>query len=299
MSLLVAKQEPTEERFIVSIDSRDRDMVRHPNQNSYQVSLPSEYRSIKQIKMLSAEFCNLQYAITSNNNRIVMKEDPTPVAAPLLTGMTTLIREGNYTGTQFAAEIQQTVNADLVTAGSGANIHVTYDMITRKLSFTDNGGPGVMTFLLDSSKVGNAQNAAPLPDNTVYPGGDNLMWREMGFTDLSADLVISAIAAAPTVPPEQVHIFRDRYCIMEIANPKILRGAMRTTRPHFEVFAKIVFDDEPGHLFGNFYHFVSSPMVFLRVMRLSNIAFRFKRPNGEMVDFHNHEHSFTLEIISG
>lgn len=287
---------------MVSVDSRDRDVDHYPLQNEYSIRMPSEYRSIKQIKLLSAEFCNMQYAITSKNNRIVYSEDA--AGAPLLTGISSFLKEGNYTGSQFAAEIQSTINHDLFIAGSAATIEVSFDVTTRKMTYIDKHPLGVFTFLFDTAKavpIGAtpSQYYAPHADGTPYVGGDNFMWREMGFTDLAVDQIVSADATLPTVSPNMAYIFRDRYVIMEIASPKIISGAMRTTRPHYEVFAKIVFDDEPGNLFGNFYHFVSSPMEFHRVMRLTDIAFRFKRPDGDLVDFHNHEHSFTLEILTG
>ena len=199
------------------------------------------------------------------------------------------LKEASYTGTEFADELKSSIEAAIVTAGGTATVDVVYDGTTRKLSFVELtvGVPNI-TFMIDSSQVGNGSYVS-----------DTLMWEAMGFTDISADIVLSEDPLAPTTAPEMVKIPKDPYLIMEITFPRIMRGRMRSTGEHREVFAKISFDRAPGEFFGSIYQFVSLPVVFHKIMRLERIGFRFLRPNGDLYDMHNQEHSFAVEFITG
>ena len=141
------------ERYILSIDSKDRDQKEYPNPNNYQVELPHEYRRIRRITLLSAEFQNTQYAIDSSNDTFVVTYIPNTNAdavSGVLDEVVDIVQlqHGTYTGTSFAHQIESTVNESPQFNGQGANttthpingmFSCTFNTETRKLLFSHSG----------------------------------------------------------------------------------------------------------------------------------------------------------------
>lgn len=272
------------EKFILHVDSRDRDVTMYPDQNEYRIPLPTEYRNIYRVSMLTAEFDHATYAIDSTNNVFVMQNEG--AGNPVI--MT--LAEGTYTGQEFADEIANTVDANFTNSMS-----VEFRPPQRKLYFSHptiqaSANP-ILRFMIQDSK-----------DSTTLSFSENLMWEAMGLDGVDANPDVNETwvvgSRVPYAAPETVKIAPDRYVIMNVAFPRIFQGRMSSTGPHPKVFAKIIFDEHSNEPIGNVYDFVSSPVCFVSVMRVKFISFQFVRPNGALHDFHNQEHSFTLEFLT-
>lgn len=263
------------ERFTLHIDSRNRNIIEFPNQNEYRIKLPAEYRAITKISLITAEFDSTHYAINSRNNQFAVEE--------LFGGNPQIItlKEGTYTGSSFATEIADSIDAEFA---NGAI--VVFDADTRKLSFRHTDAAGMVLAIADSRVPTDPQFLT------------NPMWEAMGLESLTANQNVNA-DLDPLVPftaPLMVKIDSPRYLIMNVTFPRIFQGRMRSSGLHQAIFAKIIFDSDTA--IGNVYDFVSSPVVFDKIMRVNFIGFRFELPDGNLYDFHNHEHSFTLEFIT-
>lgn len=92
-------------------------------------------------------FPNAVYPINEYNNQIYFAEDGGALIISTITS-------NNYTGTQFAAEIQTQMNAD-----GGHTYAVTYDSQSKKISFVVTGG------------------------NCAFIAGENNAYEEMGVND--------------------------------------------------------------------------------------------------------------------
>lgn len=264
------------EKFVLHVDSRNRDTTLFPNQNEYRIRLPAEYRGVYKISMLTQEFQSTHYAIDSTNNQFAVA----PSGVPFTPGTEAILslKEGTYTGSSFNTELASTINV----WQSGTSVN--YDADTRKLSFFQSA-PGFQ-FLVASSKD---------PDSVAYVA--NPMWEAMGLNSLTVDTDMPfAVGADPFTAPETIKIDQDRYLIMNVTFPRIFQGRMQSTGNHRHIFAKILFDSESS--IGDVYDFVSAPVSFDNLIRINYLGFRFERPNGDLYDFHNQEHSFTLEFIS-
>ena len=341
----IAKED--HERYVLSVDSADRDKAMFPNQNNYRINIPHEYRRIRRISLLSAEFENTQYVIDSDNDKFVVTytEDTTAGTTPI-TGIVAM-QHGTYTGASFAAQIESEINqfpafknAPIRPIASSAG--VTYDADTRKLSVVNSGVDTIAIPNITPVIVFDVLASQDVHDTTGRYS-PNLMWDAMGYTQKHIDFpnapviairrtvapivtpaavaasivarsafwlaqditdstwpVSSAVVADPSlgIAPETVNITPDRYAILEVSFPSIMQGAMRTTGNHHATFAKIIFADvDDNSPFGNIYDFISAPVVFQMVNRLNHIGFKLKRPNGNLYSTHNHDHSFTIEIL--
>ena len=387
------------ERYILSVDSNNRNKMSYPNQNDYQIELPHEYRRIRRVTLLSAEFTNTQYAIDTSNDTFVVTYKPDTDPASSFGGLvdedevvsTIQLQHGSYTGISFASRIEKQINEDTnfndnaLTNSKPINgmLGVSFDSDTRKLAFSHSGndmnGVGVRPWIrfdvlasqneYDTSAV-RARVGYVTADDLLahYDPDQNLLWEAMGFTqklsdydgintdlprapsvrklsltpdpvrqrnfeidpeylrphrtapvvtqvdvdsdiknrtdffdalDFADTLVPAAtVPAAPLVPPQTVNITPDRYAVLEVTVPSIMQGSLRTTGNHHKAFAKIIFrDDDQSFPFGNIYDFISSPVDFQMVGRINHIGFRLLRPNAELYDTHNHDHSFSLEIL--
>lgn len=266
------------DRYILSINSGDRDKDQFPNPNSYGITMPIECRNIRKVELRTVEFTETQYAITALNNVLAFDRNGT---VTLIT-----IKEGTYTGESLATELTLQMGA---AAPGGGGVSVTYDADTGKLSFNS-------TVALDIMRVASSI----IPGNANY--SETLIWTVLGLGQQTTDVTLPAPPAV-FIPDQQINLMPDRCLFMEVSFPRILQGHMRTTNQHHQAFAKILFSTNSVIRFDGFiqtdpYDFVSAPVVFQNIMRLEHIRFEFKRPNGDLYDFHFQDHSFTLRITT-
>jgi len=264
------------DRYLLSIDSSDRNIIQYPNANKYGIELPHEYRGIRRIQLLTTEFTCTQYAISNTNNIIVVSHDSGASYSALT------VTPGTYNGTQLALKLA-TLLATIWIGGAS----VEFSEVTNKLTFGTSSALGV-----DVLGVAASQD----PTNAAFQSS-GLIWNTIGMGRETTNPVVDMIGPVEYVTLDRVNLDCDRYIIMEITFPRIMQGFMRTTGEHHNCFAKIIFDS-PGSVFSNVYDFVSAPVKFQKISRLTHIEFTFRRPNGNLWDFHNQNHSFTLQITT-
>lgn len=266
------------------VDSGDRDLVQYPNSNSYAINLPMELRNIKKLELRSVHFVNAQYAITDNNNIVVIRREDTVGLVDIITKVA--IQNGTYTGAALATQLQSQLGA---APPGGGGINITFDEDTGQLQFSRTAGTKTDTLLIASSQISGD------PASSM-----NLMWDNLGLGSRTADFELTS---TPEAAGEIIDSGPDRSLIMEIGFPNILQGHMRSTSNHQQHFATILFDTDSKTHFEGFVDsrttdFVSQAVDFRNIGRLQFIRFIFRRPNGDLVDFGNYEHSFSLRITT-
>lgn len=268
------------DRYIMNVYSGDRDKSVWPESYEYEIIMPAEFRSIRRISLLTAEFQSTEYVIKAGNNHLLV--DTTPTNVQVVT-----IPDGNYTPPDFAIALASALNA---LPAPYPNVAVAYSSTSRKLSVT--AGAGGLQLLLNDSITPGATGYTPANAGTY-------IWDNMGLTDKSLNLTI--LAAATLRLPDFCNLKEDRFIMMEIEKPSIMTGHMKSTGQHYQPFAKIIFDSDSDSNFPadcSVYDFVSSPVEFRNIGKIDRIKFRYRRPNGDIYDFHRVEHSFTLEFIT-
>lgn len=269
------------DKYLMAVWSGDRDKALWPTASEYELIMPAEYRSVRRVSLLTAEFQSTEYVIGPGNNNMIVA-----TAGPANNTVVTL-PDGNYTPPDFAIALSAALNA---LPAPFPNVAVAYSSTSRKLSVT--AGAGGLLFMLNDSITPGATAYTPANANTY-------IWDNMGFTDKSANVSIAALASLQL--PDFVDLKEDRFLIMEIEQPVIMTGHMQTTGQHYNAFAKVIFDGDSSANFPadcSVYDFVSSPVEFRNIGKISRLKFRFRRPNGRVYNFHNIEHSFTLEFIT-
>ncbi len=264
-------------QYIVTIDSRDRDVQQYPNANDYCITMPSEYRNVSMIELRTVEFVSTQYAIDSTNNQIAIRRLPGPIDT-LIT-----LKEGTYTGPSLATELSLQLG-DAPPGGGG--ISVVYDPDTGKYMFSTTV-VGDELLIIDST----------IPGTPTY--SENLVWANIGLGQEQLDLTLP-VAPIEFVTSERIDIAPDRYMIMEVLAPMIVQGRIKSTSNHHHAFAKIIFDSDTVNrdVQTRATGFVSQPATFQNIVRLERMHFRFVRPNGNLYNMHHINHSFTLRITT-
>ncbi len=269
------------EDYFLMIRSADRDMALFPNSNAYRINMPMTTRNITRVALRSVEFTETQYAVTTTNNIIVISRGGTVTAVAL--------KEGTYLGASLASELSTKLSE--AAPGLGA-VSVTYDADNGKLTFSSSIANDIL--LVAASQLAGGPNFF-----------DNLGWDVVGLGQRATDLPLPDTGAGdtPVLAPEQINITPDAYLTMEVLWPQIITGHMRSTTAQLNPFAKIIFSTDNERRFDGFIQtrpsdFVSAPAKFLRIGVLDHMSFRFTRPNGDLYDFHHHEHSFTLQITT-
>lgn len=274
---LISRQKsyPEAQRYVLHISSADRDIVKYPSASDYAIDLPTRYRNVKMMTMLSPEFCNEQYVISESNNALLVND-------AALGGIDTIVTipSGSYTPTSLAAALVIAIDATAVITGVTT---IVYNTDTRKYTIS-NSGAGIALLIAASQDVGTINN--------------NLIWGNLGFLDKSSTPIAAAAGATSIVSTGVVNLKRDAYLMLEIVDRNIATGRMDSTGQHATPFAKIIFDPTSTTTTSSgVYSFVPMAVTFSNISVIKYLKFSVRRPNGDYVDHNGVEHSFTLEFV--
>lgn len=237
------------------------------------VSSPSRYtvkfpgvRNVKMLRLLTAEMPNTQYVINHKNRWVDFFDTLTATAysAPLYLG--------TYTSTSLSNEINTRMN-DVMGAGFGVNFTVSYNSVTQKFIITRMGG-------------------------TTF----QLLWRTgpNGFvnTNMSAAPVLGWSIASDTATaitltsPGLVNLAGENFCNLCIKG----YPAMGTSEAIGDVFAKIIWNQIPRNVCFN--SFASNAIIYPNAKSyIDNFEVSFVEFNGQLYDFNNADHSFSVEFF--
>jgi len=123
-----------EKRHLYHFDSRNRNKILYPEQNSYKIILKKTYTNVVAIKLKSSEFINSQQLIRNTpfnlKNNILkwqMGDNGEPDDGNVYT---TTLTPGNYSASQLSLLIQNSMNSVIRTNGKLNNYNVTIDVVT-------------------------------------------------------------------------------------------------------------------------------------------------------------------------
>ena len=262
----------------MNVQSENRDKTKYPNANEYEIDLPTHYRNVHTVTLLTAEFQNEQYVISASNNKLLVD------AAVIATPDVVTITPGTYTATALATALETAIDA---APSIGVGTSVVYNSSTKKYTVSHAGASG-LTFLVAASQTSTDPNY----DQSI---ANQLIWESIGFFDSTTNPVALPASATSFDSDGVVNLEPDRFVIMEIIHRNILVGRMDSTAPHANPFAKIMYDPETNCT--DVYSFVPMTVVFPTISRIQKLRFRFRRPNGDFIDHNGVNHSFTLEFV--
>lgn len=129
-NLIERKQNFTLNRKIVYIDTNDRDVIRFPNNNNFQISLPQTYNYVESIRLLYIQTSSNVYNISSylQNNILYFRNNTNNNIEKII------ILDGCYNNETLVAAIKNQLENNIILQ----NISVKYSKVTNKIYFIIN-----------------------------------------------------------------------------------------------------------------------------------------------------------------
>jgi hypothetical protein len=105
---VLAQPGSTSRHVRIVLDSRERNVSLFPNPNAYEINLVHDIHNVSHIRLISSDFPFNTYTINASNNRLYVAYNDT---------VTTVVLDiGNYTETELATELGNSMNAAVGTA---------------------------------------------------------------------------------------------------------------------------------------------------------------------------------------
>tara|TARA_Y100000389_G_scaffold182124_2_gene198460 strand:+ start:33 stop:983 length:951 start_codon:yes stop_codon:yes gene_type:complete len=294
-NLINRLQNYTLNRKIISIESDDREISKWPNSNEFEVAFPQIYNNIESIRLLNINIPNKLYNIASNLENNKMQLDNSNI----------IITDGIYNIQLLTDKLNSIFNYQ------GLDYSANYYEYIHKIIITSNN-EFTLDFNIDSS------NNCDINSNSKY--NKYGLGTILGFNDLSvnskllsnteySELISINDFSYIIVPPNQCNLGENRYIYMEIENfntcdeliPNLSSNINYFNRNNGKVnsyFAKIPIINNSNNqsLSGKSNYTESLSYYQPPIKKMSKLKFKFRYHNGTLVDFHNYNISFDLEI---
>jgi hypothetical protein len=261
------------------VDSRDRNPL--STQSQYTVKLPKTYENVYAVTLKSAEVPYSWYTFSEARGNLTFRVSTDGVLYSTVT-----LPEGNYTTASFAAALETELK-DIA-----PQFTVTYSAVTNTLTIEKSNGEFYFDFRGDQTQsAGCAGQSVVTPTSTYWGLGYYMGFEKKLYTSTSRTLTS---AFAVTVNP-------DNYILMELDFINKEDETAIDSRLSGRVdgcFAKLPINGNSGDVI--FFRELCCPLNRsvmtppLGQLRTLNIKWRFH--DGRLVDFHNLDHSFTLEF---
>ena len=268
-------------RKTLLVDSRDRLPSQTPTK--YTVNLPKVYENVYSVALRSAEIPFTWYVFSAANGNTTMHVS----GAGSGNTVAVTIPDGNYTSDTIVTAL----NAAFASAGRSA-ITCVYDTVTSKLVFTSTSGDFVFRFSgypQQSATCGSPQ--IQTPTSSWWGLGYFLGFNQVDQTSSSSTLSSNFI----------VQLNAYNYILMELDFINKEDETSYDGRLSGRVdgcFAKIPITGNTNDII--FYRDVCTPMnrsvMSPPLSQLKSLSVKFRFHNGQLINFNNVDHSFTLEF---
>jgi hypothetical protein len=119
----------------VLVDSQDRNIESYPNQTSYRLELPTVYKQVKKVRLLSMEVSSSFYIFRSEYNNTTLhigiynSFNTAPLALQEI-----ILPDGNYDINTIGTELTSLLNANTLFSSQGVTFNVSVDQTTFLLN---------------------------------------------------------------------------------------------------------------------------------------------------------------------
>lgn len=257
-------------KHILSIDSRDRDFSLYPSSNKYKILLPVEYKNVVSVKLKGIELPLSYYVFSAAYENTRLRVNIYNGATIESTADIT-IPDGNYN----IIILEETLKGLLETAFPAYVFTVTVDPISLKLLISNDAG----------KQIGI--------DTTVFVNNASSGWGLGYYLGFQKNVVLKA---ANIVSPNMVVLNPYNYMLLQL-NPEF-NLLDETGGNHKSAFAKIPLNTNKfDYIFREEQCCAYNEALFnppLGKLEKLDIVWRFH--DGNLVQFNNTEHSFTLQL---
>ena len=225
--LIERLQNFTLDRKILSIDTNDRDKLRWPNANEFEVSLPQTYTNVESIRLLNIQIPNKLYNISEHlqNNKMIIKCNSDKFMITL--------EDGYYNNSNICKTIENKILKNFTEFPVG-DFSVNFNVVSQKPHFISKTKDFSLIFF-DSDIFYNSSSISPC-NNNVYDqhsnwglgyilGFDDKNWVEShAVTDnLNSDIFFyyntTQLGLQPIeviIPPKQTELNQNQFIYLEI-----------------------------------------------------------------------------------
>lgn len=251
----------------LTIDSRDRDYDASPSPSQYRIMLPRKYRRVTGARLLTAEIPSSFYVFRSDAGNTTM----TMTVASSTEIIT--IPDGNYNAESFAITLEDALREIFI-----LEWHVSIDQRTLKLTISNDDN---VEFTIESW-------------NSIQP----TQWGLGYYAGFDKNVTYTSTNSTIT-SPKPVNLNPVTYIILDIQElNNIDEGGVHGTVVGGRAFAKI-----PVQVDSFQYAFLDmgvlqSPLVSMNpeLPTLDRLHITMRYHDGTLVNFHDIEHSLSLEI---
>ena len=248
------------------VDSRDRNISKHPSPSSYEIILLSNILDVVSLELMLAEVPFSRYLIHSNNNTLHFN------------GSDIVIENGDYE--HDITKIIAALNTQFTSAGAG--ITVTLNSNNNKLKFTSNSA---FTLNFEGDSITYSQN------NTDIMMKKNSIGRLLGFEIQNYTSQLNSSSQHEIVTPYPFSIATDNYIIMRLNRAKVYTA---NDKPADDCFA-IIHNRTNGEPSNDYVSSVvknfNPPLASFEKLNIS-----FYDYYGNKYDFNNKDHHLELKF---
>ncbi len=262
-------------KHILLVDSNHRDRSKYPSPTSYRVELPSVYKQVKTVRLMSAEIPMSFYVFTSAKGFTTLHIGVYNASSTSKQALQTIqIPDGNYTIDTIKSTLTAKLNANAFFTSEGLQFTVTIDPTTYLLSITS------------TRKI--------YVDTTSYSAsGPDINWGLEYFLGFEKNKVTEGTPSCTGVNVIKLNPYN--YILLDIEEVNGMDECGRATNT---AFAKIPMNANSFDTVMISQDMCTYNTSYLNpyISKLSNLTVIWRTYDMNPVDFNDADHSFTLEL---
>ena len=271
-------------KHVVVIDSLDRNVISYPTQTSYRLELPTVYKQVKKVRLLSMEISSTFYIFKSEYNNttlhISIYDNTNTYQLPL---QEITIPDGNYDLNTIGIVLTDLLNANELFIEEGVTFNVSVDQNTFLLNIITT--PERITYI-DTTYVDTDYFEQLYKPQQIRNWG---LEYYLGFT-------YNAVSTGrPLVATQLIKLNPYNYMILDI---KELNRIDEATKGLNTAFAKIPITTNSFELITLYENCCTFNQAELNpyIAKLGTLTISWRFHDNRPINFNNIDHSFTLEL---
>lgn len=264
------------QKHIVLVDSNYRDRSKYPSPSSYRVELPSVYKQVKTVKLMSAEVPMSFYVFTSAKGFTTLHIGVYNASETTKLAMQTIqIPDGNYTTSTIASTLTSLLDANAFFQSEGITFTVAIDPTTYLLGIETS--PARKVYIDTSSYATDARE---------------INWGLEYFLGFHKNTVTEG---DPCTASNVIKLNPYNYILLDISEVNGMDECGRATNTAFAKIPMNVNSFDTVMLSQDMCTYNTS-YLNPYISKLGTLTIVWRTYDMNLVDFNDADHSFTLEI---
>ena len=267
-------------KHVVIVDSQDRNIESYPSQTSYKIELPSVYKQVKKVRLLSMEISTTFYIFKSEYNNTTLHigiYDSDNITK--LTLQEIVIPDGNYYLNTIGIQLTALLNKNTLFKSKGITFDVYVDQSTCLLNIVTTPSRNVY---IDTRYVSSLYSTPKI--------------RNWGLEYYLGFAYNAVSTGSPLIATQLIKLKPYFYMILDI---KELNSIDESNKGINTAFAKIpIITTNSFELISLYENCCTFNQAELNpyIAKLSTLTINWRFHDNTPINFNNIDHSFTLEL---